>query len=49
MPDPDPAALRLENLRRSIAMAQPHSTVTLQREDLLDLLALTLKLVADAR
>jgi hypothetical protein len=45
----DPAIARLENLRRSVAMGQPHAPVTLHREDLLDLLALTLQLAADGR
>jgi hypothetical protein len=49
MTDSDPAVARLENLRRSVAMGQPHSAVTLHREDVLDLLALTLQLAADGR
>jgi len=49
MHDSDPAVTRLENLRRSVAMGQPYSTVTLHREELLDLLALTLQLAADGR
>jgi hypothetical protein len=49
MPDPDQLTSRLEIMRRSIAMAPPHSTVTLQREDVLDLISLTLKLASDGR
>ncbi len=48
MPD-DPASSRLENVRRSIAMAPPHATVTLQREDVLDLISIVLRLDADGR
>jgi hypothetical protein len=40
MPDPDQITSRLEIVRRSIAMAPPYSTVTLQREHVLDLLAI---------
>lgn len=40
---------RLENVRRSIAMAPARSTVTLHREDVLDLLELTLGLADDRR
>jgi hypothetical protein len=49
MPDRDPASSRLENVRRSIAMAPPRSSVTLQREDVLDLLSIILRLDADGR
>jgi hypothetical protein len=49
MPDSDPASSRLENMRRSIAMAPPRSTVNLQREEVLDLLSLVLRLDADGR
>jgi hypothetical protein len=49
MSETEPASSRLENLRRSIAMAPPHSIVTLQREDVLDLLALTLLFATDKR
>jgi hypothetical protein len=49
MPDNDPASSRLENMRRSIAMAPPRSAVTLQREEVLDVLSIILRLDADGR
>jgi hypothetical protein len=45
----NPAAARLENVRRSIAMAPPHSVVNLHREDVLDLLALVLQMTTVRR
>jgi hypothetical protein len=49
MSNTDPASSRLENTRRSIAMAPPRSAVTLQREEVLDLLSIVLRLAADGR
>jgi hypothetical protein len=49
MPDMVQISSRLENVRRSLAMAPARSTVVFVREDALDLLELVLQLAADGR